>query len=106
MRRIRNSFLKLCGSQEAHGGSYPLIVVSVSNTPHATKTKHMSEFIERLRTEHLELGEKVDKLRGFLKSPQNIKVNLGHLYLLKLQEEAMSKYHDILTARLDLLTHQ
>lgn len=61
------------------------------------------DFIDRLKTEQLELSEKINKLESFIKSENWENVNVEQKVLLAMQLDAMTNYNDILIKRLSLL---
>lgn len=65
----------------------------------------MSDFLERLQKEKVELEEKTTKLSDFLFSGKEIKLSDANLLLLHEQHIVMQKYLNILIIRIELLTN-
>lgn len=61
------------------------------------------DFIDRLKTEQIELSEKLNKLESFVKSENWENVDVQQKVLLAMQLDAMTNYNDILIKRLSLL---
>ena len=61
------------------------------------------DFISRLKTEQIELSEKINKLESFVKSENWENVDVEQKVLLAMQLDAMTNYNDILIKRLSLL---
>ena len=62
-----------------------------------------NEFINRLQTEHAELGIKIDKLVSFIDSPAFEKIASVQQALLKIQYQSMLTYKMCILERLRLL---
>lgn len=62
-------------------------------------TEHVVSFRDRLQTERLELDQRIQKLAGFLPTPQFRELELRQRELLISQLDTMKRYCGILTAR-------
>ncbi len=60
-------------------------------------------FLDRLKQEHKELDDKVSKLMAFIGTEAYFGIGEANKILLEEQLEAMTKYLNILTVRLELL---
>lgn len=63
----------------------------------------MSDFKDRLVTEHSELSEKIEKLSNFLESERFSDIDKEQQELLKQQYQVMLEYQQILIQRIKLL---
>lgn len=60
----------------------------------------MNDYRSRLITENKELMDRLSKLRNFINSSRVRDLDNREQVLLIVQEQAMSKYHDVLEERL------
>lgn len=62
----------------------------------------MSTFVERIKTEHKELEERLNKLYIFMDSDLFHRLPTGEQHLLDDQSAAMAEYKRVLLKRLDM----